>query len=78
MQISTIIRSGGSFGSWLANLEKKITRKCCYSSNLPGLESNLTSSVTNKFDKKISKKEMSECKKRRCQSTKRIYFIYFE
>ena len=28
-QISKIIQSGGSFGSWLANLGKKITNKCC-------------------------------------------------
>ena len=30
-QIFKIIQSGGSFGSWLANLGKKSTNKCCYS-----------------------------------------------
>ena len=30
-QISKIVQSGDSFGSWLANLEKKTTNKCCYS-----------------------------------------------
>ena len=30
-QISKIIESGGSFGSWLASLGKKRTNKCCYS-----------------------------------------------
>ena len=30
-QISTIIQSGGSFGSWLANLWTKSTKKCCCS-----------------------------------------------
>ena len=30
-QISKIIKSGGSFGSWLGNLCKKSTSKYCYS-----------------------------------------------
>ena len=30
-QISKLIRSGGSFGSWLANLGGKSTNKYCYS-----------------------------------------------
>ena len=30
-QISEIIQSGRSFGSFLANLGKKSTSKCCYS-----------------------------------------------
>ena len=30
-QISKIIQSGASFGSWLANLGKKSTNNCCYS-----------------------------------------------
>ena len=30
-QISKIIESSGSFGSWLGNLEKKCTNKHCYS-----------------------------------------------
>ena len=29
-QISKIIQSGGTFGSWVANLGKKSTNKCCY------------------------------------------------
>ena len=30
-QISKIIQSSGSFGSWLANIGNKSTNKCCYS-----------------------------------------------
>ena len=30
-QVSRIIQSGGSFGSWLANLGTKSTKKCCCS-----------------------------------------------
>ena len=30
-QITKAIQSGGSFGSWLANLGKKNTNKGCYS-----------------------------------------------
>ena len=30
-QISKVVHSGRSFGSWLANLSKKSTSKCCYS-----------------------------------------------
>ena len=29
-QISETIQLGGSFGSWLANLGKKVCHKCCY------------------------------------------------
>ena len=32
-QISKIIQSSGTIGSWLANLRKEITSKCCYSFN---------------------------------------------
>ena len=47
-QISKMIQSGGSFGSWLADFGEKSTSKCCYflaRDNLPGLVSNLTSST---------------------------------
>ena len=44
-QISKIIQSGGSFGSWLANLGKKALTNVAIPlarDNLPGLVSNLT------------------------------------
>ena len=55
-QISKIIQSGGSFSSWLGNLGKKaLTNNAIPLAryNLPGLVSNLASSATNKFDRKI-------------------------
>ena len=58
-QISKIIHSGGSFGSWLANLGKKALKNVAIllgRQNLPGLVSNLTSTVISKFDRKISGK----------------------
>ena len=58
-QISKIIQSGGPFGSRLANLGKKPLTNVAISSvrdNLPGLVSNLTSNVINKFERKISGK----------------------
>ena len=54
-QIFKIIQLGGSFGSWLGNLGKKALTNIAIPltrDNLPGLVSNLTSSVINKFDKK--------------------------
>ena len=45
-QISKIIQSGGSFGSWLGNLEKKV----------PTNISNLTSNLINECERKISGK----------------------
>ena len=72
-QISKIIQSGGSFGSWLGNLRKKALKNIAIflaRDNLPGLISNLTSSVINKFEKFKWKKS--------CQSRKSIYFIYFK
>ena len=58
-QISKIIQSGRSFGSWLANVGRKALTNFAIPlarDNLPGLVSNLTSSAKNKFDKKISGK----------------------
>ena len=55
-QISKIIQSGGSFGSWLGNLGKKEITNIAISlarDNLPGLVSNLTLNATNKFGKEI-------------------------
>ena len=46
-QISKIIQSGGSFGSWLGNLGKK---------SLTNIAIHLTSIAINKFDRKISGK----------------------
>ena len=58
-QISKIIQSSGSFGSWLGNLGKKALINInipLARDNLPGSVSNLTSSAINKFDRKISGK----------------------
>ena len=59
-QISKIIQSGGSFGSWLDNLGKKALTNIAIPlarDNLPGLVSNLIhSSAINKFGRKISGK----------------------
>ena len=60
-QISKIIQSGGSFGSWLGNLGKKAITNIAISlarDNLPGLVSNLTLNATNKFGKEICGKEV--------------------
>ena len=54
-QISKIIQSGGSFGSWLGNLGKKAITNIAIllaRDTLPGLLSNLTSNVINKFERK--------------------------
>ena len=56
-EISKIIQSGGSFGSWLGNLPKKALTNIAISVasvNLTGLVSNLTSSAINKLDRKIN------------------------
>ena len=58
-QISKIIQSGGSFGSWLGKLGKKAPTNIVIAlarDNLPGLVSNLTSSTINTFGRKISGK----------------------
>ena len=58
-QISTIIHSGGSFGSWLANFGKKAPTNIAVPlarDNFPGLVSNLTSNAISKFQRKISGK----------------------
>ena len=58
-KISKIIQSGGSFSSWLGNLGKKAPTNIAIPlarDDLPELVSNLTSSVINKFDRKISGK----------------------
>ena len=54
-----IIQSGGSFGSWLANLGKKALKNVAIllaRYNLPGLVINLISIAKNKFERKISGK----------------------
>ena len=54
-QISKIIQSGGSFGSWLSNLAKEAPTNIAIPlarGNLPGLVSNLTSNAINEFEKK--------------------------
>ena len=55
-QISKIIQSDGSFGSWLDNLGKKWLANIAIPlarDNLLGLVSNLTSNAINKFERKI-------------------------
>ena len=56
-QISQIIQSGGSLGSWLASLGRKALKNVdipLARDSLPGLVSNLTSSATS-VEKKLSK-----------------------
>ena len=56
VQISKLIQSGGSFGSWLANLAKKSQTNVAIPlarDNLPGFVSNLTSSAINKTGKQV-------------------------
>ena len=58
-QISKIVQSGGTFGSWLGNLGKKALGNIVIplgGDNLPGLVSNLTSNAINKFERKINGK----------------------
>ena len=59
-QISKIILCGGSFGSWLDNLGKKALTDLAFPltrDNLRRLVSNLASNATNKFERKMSRKE---------------------
>ena len=54
-----VIQSGGSFGSWLDNLGRKVLTNVAgflARDNLFGLVSHLTSSAVNKFDSKITGK----------------------
>ena len=65
-QISKIIQSSGSFGSWLGNLGKEVLKHITNPlarDNLPGLISYLASNAINKFKKKIVEKELSEQEK---------------
>ena len=59
-QIFKIIKSSGSFGSWLGNLGgKKVLTNVAISfsrDNLPGLVSNLASNAINRLERKISEK----------------------
>ena len=58
-QISKLIQSGGSFGSWLGNLGKISLTNIAIPlgrDNLPGLVSNLTSNAINKFARKLNGK----------------------
>ena len=58
-QISKRIQSGGSFGTSLANLDKKVITDLTIPSardNLPWLVNNLASNALNKFERKISEK----------------------
>ena len=58
-KISKIIQSGGSFGSWFANLGKKAQTNVVIPlarDKLPWFVSNLASNAMNKFERKISGK----------------------
>ena len=58
-QISKIIQSGRSFGSWLGNLGKKALTNIAIllaRYNLPWLVSNLNANAINNFGRKISGK----------------------
>ena len=58
-QISKIIQSGESFGSWLANVDKKALKNVAMTlagDSLPGKVSNLTSNAINTFKRKIKRK----------------------
>ena len=62
-QITKAIQSGGSFGSWLANLGKKTLTKVAIPlarDNLPGF---VASNAINKFEKNLLEKELWEQKK---------------
>ena len=59
----TIIQSGRSFGSQLANLDKKALTNVAIplaTDNLPGLVSILASNAINKFERKQVEKELLE------------------
>ena len=58
-QISKIIQSGGSFGSWLENLREKALTNIAIPltrDNLHRLVINLTTNAINKFERKVSGK----------------------
>ena len=62
-QISKIIQSGESFGSWLGNLEKKALTNVAITfarDNLPGLVNNKTSNAINKSERKEMEKEQEK------------------
>ena len=66
-QISKIIQSGGSFGSWLANLARKSLKNVAVAlarEKLLGLVSHLTSSGIKKIDRKITGKRAFRTGKR--------------
>ena len=61
--ISKRFQPGGSFGSWLGNLENKVLTSTAIPivrDNLPGLVSNLASNAINKLKKKDKWKRGSQ------------------
>ena len=65
-QVSKIIQSGGSVGSWLANFGKKALTNVAITlarDNLLGLVSNLSSNAMNRLERKITWKGASEQEK---------------
>ena len=64
-QISKIIQSGRSFGSWLTNLGKKVlTNAAIPRDNLPRLVNNLASHAISQFERKMSRKWAARAGKR--------------
>ena len=58
-QISKMIQSGGSFGSWLGTLSKKALTNVAIPlvrDNLPGLVTNITTNAINRSERKMSGK----------------------
>ena len=58
-QISKMIQSGGSFGSWLSTLSKKALTNVAIPlvrDNLPGLVTNITTNAINRSERKMSGK----------------------
>ena len=59
VQISKIVKSGRSFGSWLGNSGQKVLTNIAIplaGDNLPGFGSNLTSNAINKIERKTNGK----------------------
>ena len=58
-QISKIIQSGGSFGSWLGNLGRRVLLNFA----IPLARDNLPANAINRFERKISGKGAVRCGK---------------
>ena len=59
VKLKYLSQSGGSFGSWLGNIGKKVITDLAIllaRDNLPGLVSNLAPNAINKFERKMGGK----------------------